>query len=332
VVVRGRYPTIYDHSTQGRGASFGLWSLMVDMRPSITTAERHHALARLAARQHGVVDRDQLRALGFTDEAIARLIRAGRLHRLYPGVYSVGHTALIPKGRLLAAVLAGGPGAVLSHHSAADLWALRAWSGARIHITIPAASGRRPTNDLAIHRTRRPIESTTLDGIPVTAPMRTIADLADTLTDRQLEKALEQAHALRLLDVAAIDAIAATHAAGRRGPKRLQDLVRQHDIEHTRTRSELEDALLELCDRHGIPRPRTNVMVEGYEADFAWPEQRLIVEADSWRHHSSRASFERDRRRDAHHTAHGWRVVRLTYARITTEPDEVARLLQQLLD
>jgi very-short-patch-repair endonuclease len=146
--------------------------------------------------------------------------------------------------------------------------------------------------------------------------MRTLADLADTLPQRRLEKALEQAHALRLLDVAAIDAIDATHAAGRRGPRRLQQLVRQHDSEDTRTRSELEDALLELCDRHGIPRPRTNVMIEGYEADFAWPEQRLIVEADSWRHH----------------TALGWRVVRLTHARITTEPDEVARLLSRLLD
>ena len=189
----------------------------------------------------------------------------------------------------------------------------------------------RPSADhgLAIHRTRRPIESTTLDGIPVTTPMRTLADLADTLAQRQLEKALEQAHALRLLDVAAIDAL---HAPGRRGPARLKALVAEHDAEHTRTRSELEDALLTLCDRHGIPRPRTNVMIEGYEADFAWPEQRLVVEADSWRHHSSRASFERDRRRDAHHTAHSWRVVRLTYARITTEPDEVARLLQQLLD
>jgi very-short-patch-repair endonuclease len=327
VVVRGRYSTTNDHSAPERGANFGLWSLMVGMRPS-TTTERHHALARLAARQHGVVDRGQLRALGFTDEAIARLIRAGRLHRLYPGVYAVGHTVLTQKGRLLAAVLAGGPGAVLSHHSAAYLWALRVWSGARIHVTIPAAGGRRPTNDLAIHRTRRPIESTTLDGIAVTTPMRTLADLADTLPQRHLEKALEQAHALRLLDVAAIDAL---HAPGRRGPRRLQQLVRHHHAEHTRTRSELEDALLALCDRSGIPRPRTNVVIEGYEADFAWPGQRLIVEADSWRHHSSRASFERDRRRDAHHAAHGWRVVRLTHARITTEPDAIARLLHQLL-
>jgi very-short-patch-repair endonuclease len=243
-------------------------------------------------------------------------------------VYAVGHTALTLKGRLLAAVLACGPGAVLSHHSAAELWELRRSHGARIHVTVPAASGRRPTNGLAIHRTRRPIESTTRDGIPVTTPMRTLADLADTLPQRQLEKALEQAHALKLLDVAAIDAL---HAPGRRGPARLKALVRQHDIEHTHTRSELEDAVLALCDRYGIPRPRTNVLIEGYEVDFAWPEQKLIVEADSWRHHSSRRVFEHDRAKDADLTARGWRVVRLTHARITIEPDAIARLLRELL-
>ena len=288
-------------------------------------------LARLAARQHGVVDRDQLRALGFTDEAIARLIRAGRLHRLYPGVYAVGHVVLTLRGRLLAAVLAGGPGAVLSHHSAAELQALRYDAGARIHITVPAASGRRSRPGLVLHRTRRPIESTIVDGIPVTTPMRTLADLAETLPRRQLEKAVEQAHVLKLLDVAAIDRIAATHGAGRRGPKRLQALVRSHDAEHTRTRSQLEDALLELCDTYDLPRPSTNVVIEGYEADFAWLDRRLIVETDSWRHHSSRARFEHDRVRDAHHTAHGWRVVRLTYARLTDEPDAVAALLRRLL-
>jgi very-short-patch-repair endonuclease len=90
--------------------------------------------------------------------------------------------------------------------------------------------------------------------------------------------------------------------------------------------------MLRLIRDAGLPMPLVGATIAGHRADFAWPEQRLIVEADSWRHHSSRASFERDRRRDAHHTAHGWRVVRLTYARITTEPDEVARLLQQLLD
>jgi very-short-patch-repair endonuclease len=299
---------------------------MVAMRPADDTPIGQ-ALARLASRRHGIITLEQLRALGYSDSAIARLVRAGRLHRLYPGVFAVGHTALATEGRLLAAVLACGPGAALSHASAAWLWHLRRDTGTRIHVTVPTTNGRRPTSTLAIHRTRRPIESTIVDGIPVTTPMRTLADLADTLPQRQLEKALEQAHAVRLLDVAAIDAL---HSPGRRGPKRLQHLVRAHDTEATRTRSELEDMLLELCDAHGIPRPRTNVLIEGYEADFAWPEEKLIVEADSWRHHSTRRRFERDRAEDAHLTAHGWRVVRLTHARIDSEPGTTARLLRRL--
>lgn len=297
------------------------------MRPNRDTPIGQ-ALARLASRRHGIVTLEQLRGLGYSDSAIARLVRAGRLHRLYPGVFAVGHTALTTEGRLLAAVLACGPGATLSHSGAAWLWDLRRDAGSLVHVTVPTTNGRRPPRGIAIHRTRRPIESTMRDGVPVTTPMRTLADLADTLPQRQLEKALEQAHALKLLDVAAIDSL---HAAGRRGPRRIRQLVRQHDIEHTHTRSELEDAVLALCDRYGIPRPRTNVLIEGYEADFAWPEQRLIVEADSWRHHSSRRNFEHDRAKDADLTARGWRVVRLTHARITSEPDAIARLLRELL-
>jgi very-short-patch-repair endonuclease/predicted transcriptional regulator of viral defense system len=302
---------------------------MVAMRPKRDTPIGE-ALARLASRRHGIVTLEQLRALGYSDSAIARLIRAGRLHRLYRGVFAVGHTALSTEGKLLAAVLACGAGAAISHGTAAWVWALRRDASARIHVTVPTTAGRRAPENLLIHCPCRAIESTVVNGIPVTTPMRTLADLSDTLPRRQLEKALEQAHALRLLDVAAIDRIAVAHAAGRRGPRRLQQLVRSHDAEHTHTRSALEDALLELCDRHGIPRPRTNAHIEGYEADFAWPEQRLIVEADSWRHHSSRERFERDRIRDSHHTVHGWRVVRLTHARITHDVAGVAALLARL--
>jgi very-short-patch-repair endonuclease len=301
------------------------------MQPSTSAARRHTALAQLASRRHGIVTRPQLLVLGFTDSAIARLVHSGRLHRLYPGVYAVGHTCVTREGRLLAAVLACGFGAVLSHHSAASLWTVHPYRGSRIHVTVPAASGRRPTDVIAVHRSRHLVEATVHQGIPVTTPARTLADLAETLPDRQLEKALEQAHALGLLDAGAIDAVAAAQGRGRRGPIRLARVMRSHDAEHTHTRSELEDALLELCDRYRIPRPRTNVQIAGYEADFAWPGHRLIVETDSWRHHSSRTAFERDRRRDAQHTAEGWRVVRLTHARVTGEGDAVARLLRRLL-
>jgi very-short-patch-repair endonuclease len=327
VVVGDRYADANDHT----GAKFSSQRLVSAMGLDATTAPRATALARLASRRHGVVSREQLVGLGYGNAAIARLLRTQRLHRLHPGVFAVGHTALTLEGRLLAAVMACGPFAGLSHHSAAALSALRPYAGTRIHVTVPAASGRRSTRGLVVHRTRHPVEWTIRDGIQVTTPMRTLADLADTLPQRQLEKALERAHATNVLDVTAIDAIAERHGNGRRGPRRLQRLVHAHDAEATLTRSELEDALLALCDRYAIPRPRTNVVIDGHEADFAWPEHGLIVETDSWRHHSSRARFESDRRRDAEHIAAGWRVVRLTYARVTEEPQAVAALLRRLL-
>ena len=258
-------------------------------------------LARFAARRHGVVSRDELRAIGFSNTMINDRVESGRLHRLYRGVYAVGHTVIPRDGRLLAAVLACGDGAALSHRSAASLWGIRPSAAARIDVTVPRTSGFRSGSAIVVHRPRRPPETTRLDGISVTTPGQTLADLATALPKRQLEKAAEMAEAARLPVV-----VPDEHP----GAKRLAEAA-AHDLETT-TRSPLEDAFLELCDAWGIPRPRVNTIVEGYEVDFCWPDARLIVETDGFEHHGTRAAFERDRARDAALTVRGWRVLRFT--------------------
>jgi uncharacterized protein DUF559 len=265
-----------------------------------------------------VVSREQLREMGFSDPAIARLVRGRRLHRLYRGVYAVGHTVLTPNARYLAAVLACGPGAALSHRSAASFWGIRRSNAARIDVSAPRTSGVRSTAAIVVHRSRRAFQTTTSDAIPVTTPMQTLADLATALPRRQLEKAAENAEAARLLDLRQLDA---THP----GAKRLLEVVELHDL-GTFTRSDTEDAFLELCDRHDIPRPLVNHRVEGFEVDFCWPDERLIVETDG-RHHRTRAAFEDDRARDALLTSIGWRVMRFTTRQVRRGPDRVAALV-----
>lgn len=274
-----------------------------------STTPRDARLARFAARHHGVVSVGQLRSLGFDRDAIARRVQSGRLHRLYRGVYAVGHTIVPPRGRWLAAVLACGEGAVLSHRSAAAHWGIRPTAAARIDVTVPRTSGVRSTQAIAVHRSRRPIERVVRDGIPVTTAGRTLADLATALPRRPLEKACEAAEALDL-DVV-VD-------PGHPGAKRLADVARGET-----TRSPLEDEFLELCDRYEIPRPLVNHRVEGFTVDFCWLDRRLIVETDG-RRHRTRAAFERDRARDALLTAIGWRVMRFTTRQVRGDPATVA--------
>jgi hypothetical protein len=244
-------------------------------------------LAELAARRYGVVSRGQLAAIGFDDAAIARRVTSGRLHRLYRGVYAVGHTIVPPRGRWLAAVLACGDGAVLSHRSAAALWGIRPTAAARVDITVSRTSGVRSNARIAVHRTRREAERVVLDGIAVTTPGRTLADLATALPRRDLEKACEATEALGLN---------LTIDPDHPGARRLHEAM-DHDLTTT-TRSGLEDEFLVLCDRYEIARPLVNTVVEGFLVDFCWPQERLIVETDG-RRHRTRAAFERDRARDA---------------------------------
>ena len=271
-------------------------------------------VARLAARQHGVVGVEQLMAAGLDDAAVWRRVQAERLHRVHRGVYAVGHARLTREGRWLAAVLACGAGAVLSHISVAALWGLRPTAAARIDVTVPRERRPRSTRAIAVHRPRRPPDVTVHQGIPVTTPTQTLIDLASVLPRPAMQQALEAAERLRLLNLADL-------------PPKLQRLAGDVD---TSVRSSLETRFLALCRDHGLPKPLVNTVVEGYEVDFCWPAERLIVEADSHEYHGTRAAFERDRERDTALTAAGWRVMRVTHRRLE-KPREVAALLARVV-
>jgi very-short-patch-repair endonuclease len=289
-------------------------------------------IASLAAEQFGVVARAQLRELGLTESAIARRVDAGRLHRVRRGVYAVGHPVLGQHARWLAAVLSCGPGAVLSHASAGALWGLRPSDAVYIDVTVSGPSRRRGAG-LRVHRASRlaPSEVATNAGIPVTSAARTILDLAATLhDDRAIERALDRAEVLRVTDVKALLSLAAAHP-GHHGAGRLRRALAEHTPGTTVTRSDLEERMLALCRTRGLPNPRVNHVVAGLEVDFLFAAQRLVVEADGWAYHRSRAAFERDRERDAALALAGHRVLRFTDRQVEREPGTVAAAIAAAL-
>jgi hypothetical protein len=221
----------------------------------------------------------------------------------------------------MAAVLACGDGAALSHFSAAVLWEMLRDRNWPIHVTAPTER-RRP--GIRLHEARLEGERVRLDGIVVTTPGRTLVDLADVAPRRLLERAIDEADYLRL------DTAGLAPRRGRRGQGLLTSVLAVHTPGTTRTRSELEERFLALCDQHGIERPEVNVDVEGYECDFVWREQALVVETDGGAAHGTARARERDRIKDARLVVAGWRVVRLTYARVVNEPAAVAAQIEQL--
>jgi very-short-patch-repair endonuclease len=289
-------------------------------------------VARLATRQHGVVARAQLVALGLSKGAIGRRVSSGRLHPLHRGAYAVGHRAVSRHGWWLAAVLACGDGALLSHRSAAALWGLRPTDRSRVEVTVSRRlRGRRDIEVRELPLARD--ESATWDGVPVTSVPRTLMDLAAILTRPQLQRTAEQAEALRLTDPLTLDALLARYP-GRPGIRNLR-AVAKAGIQPTVTRSELERRFLEMLERADLPRPRVNAPIEladGWiEVDCAWPDRRVIVELDGHAHHATRAAFERDRARDRALQAAGWRVVRVTWRQLHQDAAAVAADLARLL-
>ncbi|MBN1527772.1 MAG: type IV toxin-antitoxin system AbiEi family antitoxin domain-containing protein [Thermoleophilaceae bacterium] len=281
-------------------------------------------LAVLAARQHGVVSRGQLLALGYGPDAVRYRARQGRLHRVHTGVYAVGHGRLSARGRYMTAALTCGDGALVSIHSAAVLHGFLDSARALIDVTV-GGPGPRARKGIAIHRRQspHPDDRVTVDGIPVTSAARTLRDLAAVVPARRLERAFEEAERLRVLDLGALEAVAARRR-GKRGATAFA-LLLGTAIEPDLTRSELERRFLELCRAAGLPRPSINAVVEGTEVDFHWAESGLVVEVDGFENHRTRAAFERDRERDMRLQLAGYRVVRLT-ALSLRRPEAPARL------
>ena len=275
------------------------------MREQLSTADAR--IAAIAWRQHGVVTRQQLADVGIARSGVTRRVKAGRLHRLHRGVYAVGHRSLSWRGRWLAAVLAAGDGAVLSHTSAAALWEfLRPLQGP-IHVTIGAAVQRSQRPGLRIHRSRTlaPSHITRRHGIAVTTSARTIEDIRGELEPYLFRRALRQAE-----------------LAGHRVP---------HLSAVKRTRSDLELLLLALCDAHDLPRPLVNHRVHGRRVDFFWPEQRLAVETDSWDYHRGSVAFEDDHDRDLALRAAGITTRRYTGDQLEAASEAVVADLREAL-
>jgi very-short-patch-repair endonuclease len=274
------------------------------------------AIVRLAANQHGVVSLAQLERVGINRQGRTTRLQSGRLHRIHRRVFAVGHPGLSKEGWWTAAVLACGPGAVLSHTSAAAPWgihptargALRSAgepSSVPVHVTVPR-NGRSRAG-IKVHRSRIlfPSDVTRRAAIPVTTSSRTLVDLRRILSQSQFAAALRRAEYLGL----PID----------------------HKLAPDGTRSELEFRFLRLCRRHRLPKSEVNATVDSFIADFFWPRQRLIVELDGYRAHAGRAAFEADRARDVRLKALGYDVVRLTWRHLTVEPADTAAALRRLL-
>jgi very-short-patch-repair endonuclease len=289
-------------------------------------------IAGLAGAQHGVVSRAQLRLLGLSDDAIDRRVARGRLHILHRGVYAVGHRTLTTEGRWMAAVMAGGRDAVLSHASAAAAWELRPAGGAAIHVTVPDNAGRKRRTGIRVHRSTalEPAETTTVRAIPVTTPIRTIIDVAATLRGRPLEHVLDLAEQRRLVDFAELRQHLADHP-GRPGSPSLQAVLSLYTAGSTVTRSEMEERFLALCDSHGLQRPDVNTRIEGVEVDFAWRDARVVVEVDGYAYHRAPSAFERDRERDVMLAVAGWQVLRFTWTQLTEQQAWVARAISKCL-
>jgi very-short-patch-repair endonuclease len=290
-------------------------------------------VAALATRQHGVVTRPQLLALGFSTTMIGRWLDNGRLVGLHPGVYAVGHAALNLRGRWFAAASACGPDAVLSHGSAAALWELRNGHPRRIQVTRPGTGGRIHPRGVYVHRYRSldPVLDVTVhDGIPVTTVERTLLDLLLVLHPRKVRRAFAQADALRRLDFAEVDRLVATHPH-RRGTRALAAIAGEHRPDQTLSRSDFEDRLAELCERHGLPRPQINQHIAGLEVDLSWADHRLVVEADTFAFHGTWAAARRDRQRDARLAAAGYVTHRFTDEQLDDEPEVVIAAIRRSL-
>ncbi|HXO08976.1 MAG TPA: type IV toxin-antitoxin system AbiEi family antitoxin domain-containing protein [Solirubrobacteraceae bacterium] len=284
------------------------------------------AIVAVARRQHRNVTRAQLLALGLSAKAIQRLVERGWLHREHQGVYSVGTPATTPLELAAAAVLACGRGAVLSHGSALALWGLAKRWPEPAHVTTPI--DRRPSG-LVVH------QATTLSradirahlGIRTSSLARTLLDCAPSLGDKVLTRAVNDALRSPYLTHAQLAEVVKRNPR-HRGTKLLNPFVQSPTGP---TRSEFEDAFLEFCAKYGLPRPKINTIVCGYEVDALFERARVIVELDGWDFHNDRRAFEADRSRDADMLQAGFVTIRITWERLRDHPRREAARLQTIL-
>jgi hypothetical protein len=283
-------------------------------------------IAQVACRQLGNVTRAQLRTIGLDDAAIHRRVRAGGLYRVHCGVYAVGRPPITPQERAMAAVLACGPGAVLSHGSALALWGI--WKRWDMPCDVMTKLDRRPKG-VSVHRNKlRPGEVTRQLDIPTTTLARALLDTAPDMRPKSLNRAINNGRQAGHVHLDALIEVAQRNPR-HPGRKKLEYCI---GIAPERpSRSQFEDDFPVFCQRHGLPQPETNCTICGYSVDAVFVAERVIVELDGWDFHSSRVSFEDDRERDATTTAAGFVTVRITKPRFEEQPQREAKRLQAIL-
>jgi predicted transcriptional regulator of viral defense system len=293
-------------------------------------------VGRIAGEQFGVVSREQLEDLGLTGEAAIKRAVSGRLYRVHQRVYSLTPEVMTQRGRLTAAVLACGPGAVLSHRSAAYIWGLIDEWTEPIDVTAPNRRGRSP-DGVAAHRdgSLQPIDKTELHGIPCTSLARTLLDHAGIVPEWELRRAVAQAEVLGVFDRDEVRSVL-RRGHRRRGVARFRFVVDSLHPQTKRTRGDLERLFLAMCIRANLPQPEVNVWLDvpggkPLQADFLWRGARLIVEADSRKFHDTASAFEYDRKREQRFQAAAWRLSRCTWSQIEREPRRLAATIRSLL-
>ncbi len=292
---------------------------------------RELAIAWVAARQLGLITAAQLHAAGVGRGSIEWRLANGALHRVFRGVYLVGHSIFAPGSLEFAAVLACGDRTIVSHRSAAALWKLASAPEGEAEVTVVARDCR-PREGLRVHTVERlsATDRGRCSGIPITSPARTIIDFAATAGAEELERAIAEAQALRLTTEPQILA-AAERAPNRAGVANVRAILRQPGGPK-RTRSAGERAMLRLIRAARLPEPRTNHLVAGYTADYLWPEERLIVELDSRDFHTTPWAFERDHRRDIVHKDAGYEVLRVSGRQLDDAPFYIGAVIARALD
>ena len=288
-------------------------------------------LAGLAGGQHGVVARRQLLPQGFSRHAVQDRLDTGRLHRIHRGVYAVGHRKLTLKGRWMAAVLACGPEAFLSHRTALALWDLQQKESGAIEVTVRGPG--KPGSEGVLVRCTRVLadqDVTEVDGIPVTSLAWTMVDYAAIATQRQVRSVLEALERRRIYIGRELDELL-ERTPNRKGVRTLRKAIAEITGPAPWHQSVLEEAFQELIRGSDLPDYEANVLVEGELVDALWRDERVIVELDGFTFHKSRAQFEADRRRDAKLTVAGYKVLRITQQRLQNEPESVLADIRELL-
>jgi hypothetical protein len=289
----------------------------------------------LAARQHGVVSVAQLIELGFARGGIQNAVAAGRLHRRHQGVYAVGRRDLTPKGYRMAAVLVCGEGALISYAAAGALHGIRPSAAARIDVTVTRPSPiSRPGIRVHRHLELTAADITEVDGIPVTSVARTLLDLAATVREDQLERACDQAVVIRVFDMREMeDLLWRSH--GRRGVRRLRNVLARGDLGENVPASGLEVRYRDLCAQAGLPKPEINRFVllgdEYHKVDFLWRKQRVVIETDGGRYHSTGWQRARDQHRDTLLDRYGYGHARIAENTLHHHPNQAVGIARTLL-